>query len=111
KFIRRKKHDRNKAWPHQRPLPTPEVFAGKLEKCGYFLTQCFLVFQQQNKTFVSDSSKIGFMVNLLRGRALSWGQAVMRQRPNFFTVHSGLGWQDPPCPLHFQRKGHRYSQQ
>uniref|UniRef100_A0A3Q0RT84 DUF4939 domain-containing protein n=1 Tax=Amphilophus citrinellus TaxID=61819 RepID=A0A3Q0RT84_AMPCI len=55
--------------PTERPLPTPEVFSGELEKCGGFVTQCSLVFRQQERTFSSDSSKIGFM-------------AVLRSHPN-----------------------------
>uniref|UniRef100_A0A3Q0SWR5 CCHC-type domain-containing protein n=1 Tax=Amphilophus citrinellus TaxID=61819 RepID=A0A3Q0SWR5_AMPCI len=69
------------AGPIERALPTPEPFHGDLGKCGGFLTQCLFVFQQQRTAFASDGTKIGFILGLLRGRALDWGHAVLQRDP------------------------------
>lgn len=65
----------------ERPLPTPEPFSGEFDKCAGFLTQLGLQFRLQRRTYGSDESKIAFFVQLLRGRALTWAQAVLRSDP------------------------------
>uniref|UniRef100_A0A3Q0SVP9 DUF4939 domain-containing protein n=1 Tax=Amphilophus citrinellus TaxID=61819 RepID=A0A3Q0SVP9_AMPCI len=61
----------------ERALPSPETFADDLEKAQGFLIQCTLVFKQFHRTYSYDFSKITFMTNLKRGRALHWAQVVI----------------------------------
>ncbi|KAI3370011.1 hypothetical protein L3Q82_024433 [Scortum barcoo] len=57
-------------------VPTPESYAGDLGSCSRFLFQCFIVFVQQPSSYSSDNAKIGFVVNLLRGKASDWATAL-----------------------------------
>lgn len=65
------------------PLPAkeshatdPETFSGDLGKCRGFLMQCAMMFSQKPLTFSSESSKICFVLGLLRGQALAWAEAM-----------------------------------
>uniref|UniRef100_A0A3Q4G249 CCHC-type domain-containing protein n=1 Tax=Neolamprologus brichardi TaxID=32507 RepID=A0A3Q4G249_NEOBR len=69
------------AEPPERALPSPEPFAGECHKCAGFLTQITLQFRQLRRTYESDGAKIAFFVQLLRGQALNWAQAVLRNNP------------------------------
>lgn len=69
------------AEPPERALPSPEPFAGEFHKCAGFLTQITLQFRQLRRTYESDGAKIAFFVQLLRGQALNWAQAVLRTSP------------------------------
>lgn len=53
----------------------PEPFEEDLGKCRGFLLQRRLVFQQCPH-YSSDSAKVNYMIGLLRGNALAWGQAM-----------------------------------
>jgi len=75
------------ALPHQPPpplppahhgesrIPAPERYNGDLGTCAPFLTQCSL-FEHQPHAFVSDRSRIAYLINLLKGPALEWASAV-----------------------------------
>uniref|UniRef100_A0AAZ1X0G2 CCHC-type domain-containing protein n=1 Tax=Oreochromis aureus TaxID=47969 RepID=A0AAZ1X0G2_OREAU len=67
--------------PPEQSLPAPEPFLGEFDKCGGFLTQITLQFRQLRRTYETDGAKIAFMVQLLRGQALNWAQAVLRTAP------------------------------
>lgn len=62
-------------------VPDPEHYSGDMGKCGAFLLQCSLVFNQKPVTFASDSSKIAFVMGLLRDKALAWASAVWQNNP------------------------------
>lgn len=73
--------------PPERALPTPEPFAGEFHKCAGFLTQITMQFRQLRRTYETDDAKIAFFVQLLRGPALNWAQAVLR-------THASISYQD-----------------
>lgn len=62
-------------------VPDPEHYSGDMGKCGAFLLQCSLVFNQKPITFASDSSKIAFIMGLLRDKALTWASAAWQSKP------------------------------
>lgn len=47
--------------------------------------QCSLVFEQQSYTYSSDTSKIAYVMGLLKGKALDWASAV-RESQSHATV-------------------------
>jgi len=58
------------------PICDPEPFHGEVEKCRGFFFQCRKVFRQRPVAFSSDATRINFILGLLRGRALTWAQAL-----------------------------------
>ncbi|KAI3356972.1 hypothetical protein L3Q82_003607 [Scortum barcoo] len=63
--------------PREPFVPTPEKsYAGDLGSCSRFLFQCSIVFVQQPSSYSSDNAKIGYVVNLLRGKASDWATAL-----------------------------------
>ncbi|CAI5666221.1 unnamed protein product [Oreochromis niloticus] len=69
------------AEPPEQSLPVPEPFSGEFRKTAGFLTQVTLQFKQLRRTYETDEAKIAFFVQLLRGQALNWAQAVLRTDP------------------------------
>uniref|UniRef100_A0A8C6WL95 Retrotransposon gag domain-containing protein n=1 Tax=Neogobius melanostomus TaxID=47308 RepID=A0A8C6WL95_9GOBI len=61
-------------------VPDPEHYSGDMGKCGAFLLQCSLVFNQRPYTYATDYSKIAFVMGLLQGRALAWASATWETR-------------------------------
>lgn len=65
-------------------IPTPASYSGDLGTCGHFLHQCPLVFDQQPLTYLTDKSRIAFVMSLLCDASdlLSQGPKtlIMRQR-------------------------------
>uniref|UniRef100_A0A3Q3IWE0 DUF4939 domain-containing protein n=1 Tax=Monopterus albus TaxID=43700 RepID=A0A3Q3IWE0_MONAL len=61
------------------PIPDPEPFHGEGDKCRGFMLQCRCVFDQQPRAFCSDRTKINFVINRLRGRALTWAEVADSQ--------------------------------
>ncbi|KAL0169495.1 hypothetical protein M9458_034091, partial [Cirrhinus mrigala] len=57
-------------------LPPPEVYSGEPNFCRAFLTKCSMHFALQLRTFLSEESKVAFVLTLLTGRAALWGTAV-----------------------------------
>ncbi|KAI2646204.1 Transposon Tf2-9 polyprotein [Labeo rohita] len=57
-------------------LPPPEVYSGEPNFCRAFLTKCSMHFALQPRTFLSEESKVAFVLTLLTGRAALWGTAV-----------------------------------
>lgn len=57
-------------------ITDPEPFHGEVEKCKGFIFQCNKVFRQRFLSFPSDVTKINYVLNLLRGRALDWAEAL-----------------------------------
>ncbi|KAI3369234.1 hypothetical protein L3Q82_007781 [Scortum barcoo] len=62
--------------PREPFVPTPESYAGDLGSCSRFLFQCSIVFVQQPSSYSSDNAKIGYVVNLLRGKASDWATVL-----------------------------------
>uniref|UniRef100_A0A1A8BJI0 CCHC-type domain-containing protein n=2 Tax=Nothobranchius kadleci TaxID=1051664 RepID=A0A1A8BJI0_NOTKA len=62
---------------HFRPAISPpsQTFSGEFEECHSFLLQCRLAFERSPGAFPTDSSKISYVIGLLRGRALRWAEA------------------------------------
>lgn len=75
-------------------VPDPDHYSGDMGKCGGFLLQCSLVFSQKPITYATDSSKIAFIMGLLKGKALDWATATWQNnlsiRNNFDTFESEL---------------------
>lgn len=67
--------------PRETHVPDPEHYTGDMGKCGGFLLQCSLVFTQKPVTYASDSSKVAFIMGLLKGRALDWAAAKWQNNP------------------------------
>lgn len=61
------------------PILKPETFDGDVTKCHAFLLQCQRLFDQQPQTFRSDRVKINYVINRLRGKALTWAEAADAQ--------------------------------
>uniref|UniRef100_A0A3Q3K8Z9 DUF4939 domain-containing protein n=1 Tax=Monopterus albus TaxID=43700 RepID=A0A3Q3K8Z9_MONAL len=57
------------------PIPEPDVFDGSVDRCRGFLLQCRRVFDQQPHTFCTDK-RISYVINRLRGKALTWAKAA-----------------------------------
>lgn len=66
--------DRNPA----QDIPTSNLdpYSGDSEKCRGFLFQCWLIFFQRSQAFATDQEKIYFVIGLLRGKALTWAEAL-----------------------------------
>ncbi|KAJ8339618.1 hypothetical protein SKAU_G00364040 [Synaphobranchus kaupii] len=65
------------AWQFREPQqPPPERFGGEPERCKAFLLQCDFVFRQQPLTYPTDERRIGYVMGLLKGKALDWATAV-----------------------------------
>ncbi|KAK9513177.1 hypothetical protein VZT92_026735 [Zoarces viviparus] len=62
-------------------VPSPEPFHGDMRACRGFLLQTTFVFNQQPRTFASDSSRIAYLTGLLHGCALDGAQAWFTQNP------------------------------
>lgn len=58
------------------PITDPEPFHGEVEKCRGFLFQCNKVFRQRPVAFAAEATRINFVLGLLRGRALTWAEAL-----------------------------------
>lgn len=69
--------------PHFREshVPDPDHYSGDMGKCGAFLLQCSLVFNQKPYTYATDCSKIAFVMGLLQGKALAWASATWETKP------------------------------
>lgn len=57
-------------------VTAPEPFTGELNKCRGFLLQCGLKFQTKPLSFASESSKVHYALELLRGKGLVWAEAM-----------------------------------
>lgn len=58
--------------PDLRPA---ELFNSNTDLCAGFLLQCNLAFAQSPSLFPTNSAKITYVVNALKGRAFRWAQA------------------------------------
>jgi len=58
------------------PITDPEPFHGEVEKCRGFLFQCNKVFRQRPVSFAADVTRINYVLSLLRGKALTWAEAL-----------------------------------
>lgn len=57
-------------------IPTPARYSGVLGSCGQFLHQCSLVFDQQPLMYLTDRSKIAFIMSLLSDKGSTCALAV-----------------------------------
>uniref|UniRef100_A0A1A8LHW9 Ty3 transposon capsid-like protein domain-containing protein n=1 Tax=Nothobranchius pienaari TaxID=704102 RepID=A0A1A8LHW9_9TELE len=60
---------------HVAPSPPSVTFGGEFDECHSFILQCKLAFERCPTAFSTDSSRISYVVGLLRGRALRWAEA------------------------------------
>ena len=60
-------------------LPPPERYAGEYGTCRASLAQCSLAFELQPFSFLSDCSRIEYIITLTSGRALAGDTAVWEQ--------------------------------
>lgn len=67
--------------PVETQLPILEPFSGELDKCAGFLTQCSLLFCQQQRIYEDDGAKIAYFVQLLYNCAVKWAQAALKANP------------------------------
>ena len=58
--------------PCQPFIPTPCRYSGVLRTSSQFLYQCYVVFDQQPLTCLTDRSKIAFIMSLLSDKASAW---------------------------------------
>uniref|UniRef100_A0A3Q3IS02 DUF4939 domain-containing protein n=1 Tax=Monopterus albus TaxID=43700 RepID=A0A3Q3IS02_MONAL len=58
------------------PIPEPDVFNSSVDKCRGCLLQCRRAFDQQPRTFRTDREKISYVINRVRGKALTWAEAA-----------------------------------
>lgn len=58
-------------------LPPPERYDGNTRGYRGFITQCSLAFQLQPSSFLTDSSRVAYIITLLTGRALEWATALL----------------------------------
>ncbi|MGL5500114.1 MAG: DUF4939 domain-containing protein, partial [Plesiomonas shigelloides] len=72
-------------------LPVPESYAGEPNFCRAFLTRCSLHFSLQPRTFVTEESKVAFVLTLLKGRAALWGTAVWENKDHCCDSFLALG--------------------
>ena len=63
--------------PH---VSAPERFGGESEGCRGFLAQCSFVFSLQPSSFPSEVSRVGYVITLLKGRALQWANALWERQ-------------------------------
>ncbi len=49
-------------------------------ECGGFLLQLSLFIEMQPQKFVSERSKVAFLISLLSGQALLWAQAILNSQ-------------------------------
>lgn len=77
---------RQVAIPHLEPEPhanNPPPYDGDPSSCRAFLSQCSLVFALQPRRYVTEESKVAFVITLLKGRARDWATAVWDARAPF----------------------------
>lgn len=55
------------------PMALPNHYSGSLEDCSDIYLQCELYMPDQ---FITDVSKISFIISLLDGKALSWAECI-----------------------------------
>ncbi|OCT99158.1 hypothetical protein XELAEV_18004949mg [Xenopus laevis] len=58
-------------------MPLPEKCSGEREHFRGFINQCKLHFQLQPVTFSHDAFKVGFILTLLQGKALTWASFII----------------------------------
>lgn len=67
--------------PREPFIPTPVRYSGELGRCGQFLHQCSLVFEQQPLTYTSDRTKTAYIMSLMSDQAAGWAVANSIRRP------------------------------
>ncbi len=58
------------------PMALPAAYAGDSAECCGFLLQLALYIEMQPQKFPTERSKVGFLISLLSGRALTWARAI-----------------------------------
>uniref|UniRef100_A0A3B5QV56 DUF4939 domain-containing protein n=1 Tax=Xiphophorus maculatus TaxID=8083 RepID=A0A3B5QV56_XIPMA len=58
--------------------PNPEKYSGEINRCGGFLLQCSLAFNNSPRSFAHDGAKISYIISHLSGRALDWAELMQR---------------------------------
>lgn len=71
---------------HAEPEPhanNPPPYDGDPNSCRAFLSQCSLVFALQPRRYVTEESRVAFVISLLKGRARDWETAVWDAQASF----------------------------
>lgn len=75
--------------PVSEPRPVPvSQYSGDPRSGRGFISQCEVTFKLQPSRFSSDSSRVGFVVSALAGRALEWYTAVAARSPNICLTYN-----------------------
>ncbi|CAH2285382.1 Hypothetical predicted protein [Pelobates cultripes] len=61
-------------------IPLPACYDGNPNELRGFLTQCDVYFQIHLHAFSSHQSRVGFIILLLKGKALDWASSVMDKK-------------------------------
>ncbi len=72
------------------PKALPAAYAGEAAECGGFLLQLALYIEMQPQKFLTERSKVAFLISLLSGRALSWARAIWNANTsliNSYCIH------------------------
>lgn len=59
---------------------SPECFTGDPVTCGAFLTNCFLLFSLQPRTFATEAAKVAYEITHLTGQAQLWGREEWKRQ-------------------------------
>ncbi len=59
------------------PMALPVVYAGDPAGCGSFLLQLSLYIKMQPHKFLTERSKVAFLISLLSDQALIWAKAIV----------------------------------
>lgn len=105
--------------PSEPRVPTPERFSGDRNKFRAFRNSCELYFALQPCTFSLETTKVGFVISLLRDEPQSWAHRLLEQKAvnltNLITFLEAMAqlYEDPQlsatveAALHSLQQGHR----
>jgi hypothetical protein len=65
------------ARPREPKVSDPPEFSGKVSEFANFLAHCNLVFTLQRRTYLSNESRVLYIISWLRGGAADWARPVL----------------------------------
>ncbi len=72
------------------PMALPAAYAGEAAECGGFLLQLALYIEMQPQKFLTEHSKVAFLISLLSGRALSWARAIWNANTSLINSYTAF---------------------
>ncbi|KAI2655557.1 Transposon Tf2-8 polyprotein [Labeo rohita] len=69
------------------PMAMLTIYSGDTAKCSGFLLQVDLYIQIQPHRFLTESSKVAFLISLLSGKALQWAKAIWNVNNNIINSY------------------------